>query len=45
MINRCEECGEICPDFSNLCDACCDIACQEIPIDYIDFLEIENEEG
>lgn len=22
MINRCVECGGICPDFSELCDCC-----------------------
>ena len=37
MINRCVECGSICPDFSDLCDCCAFI-------DEEDKLEEEDED-
>ena len=37
MINRCVKCGDICPDFSELCDCCAYIVEEEL-------LEEENED-
>ena len=38
MINRCKECNDICPDFSELCDTCAYIEEQ-------DKAEVRNEDG
>lgn len=38
MINRCKECGAICPDFSEVCDCCWYIEEEE----YNDGVEDEN---
>jgi hypothetical protein len=31
MINRCRYCGDICPDFSTVCDSCCFIESEDNP--------------
>ena len=33
MINRCKYCGSICPDYTDVCDACNFIEQQEIVIE------------
>lgn len=39
MINRCVECGVVCPDFSELCD-CCAFIEEE---DKLEVEDVENE--
>ena len=41
MINRCKECGNICPDFSEVCDCCKFIEEEEYTDEEVD--EVENE--
>lgn len=40
MINRCIYCGEICPDFSDMCDTCAELEA-ELQVEVDDFFEPE----
>lgn len=44
MISRCKFCGSICPDFSDICDLCAIIECEDAEIEGSFFGEnIEDE--
>jgi len=43
MINRCKECGDICPDFSELCDCCAFI--KEEDYKFIELVQKEIEDN